>query len=305
MKKHTIEILTLLLFVSIFNLYSTENPAAILEYFDDAWEISIYDFTGREIEDFDFGTKLLMGYGIETRDSFAELRLVPNGSIINLNPGTFIKLRELQGIKGTRQNSITHVTGKLRVVAARNGRDNYLIQTPSTALGVRGTDFIVEISPSEKTSVAVGEGVVDLYNPRTGLTMELTKGESAGAGRKTLSIMENETDNINRELEEFRFKSLKPEEVPRFDFEEYYNDFEYFRDMEREAYLEYFADDDFFDDYREYMEKFRDYYESEMDDFHALLEREKEAVRERDQEARDAYTNEMDAFQEYLKKSSP
>lgn len=280
-----------------------ENPVAVLEYFDDPWEIIIYDFTGNAVEDIDYGTKLLIGYGIQTCNSCAELRLEPNGSIMKLNPDTFIKFKELQGVSGTRQNSIAHVTGKMRVVAARVQGDNYSIQTPSMALGVRGTDFVIEIGENRTASVAVNEGIVDLFNPCTGSSMEIVKGELASAKALTMTIMEDEAGKVGDMVNEFSFHTLDPELVPKFDFDDYYNEFEYFRDMDRQAYLDYFADDDFFDDYREYMERFKDYYSQEMEDFHRILEEEEQAVRESIQEAEDAYKNEMDAFQEYLKKS--
>ncbi|MBI9101015.1 MAG: FecR domain-containing protein [Spirochaetales bacterium] len=303
MSRITVSICTFLFLLSGMSLFCEELPVAILEYFDDPWEITIYDFTGEVIDDFDFGTELLIGYGIQTENSYAELRLEPNGSILNLYPHTFIKLKELQGVSGTRQNTIVQTKGKLRVIAARVQGNNYSIQTPSMALGVRGTDFIVEVDNREGAAVAVNTGIVDIYNPQTGSSMEIIEGEVAKAKHQILTIMEDEAEEVARITNRFRFRNLNPKDVPHYDFEEYYNDFEYFKDLEREAYLEYFSDDDFFDDYKEYMDRFRDYYSQEMEDFQRVLQEEEDALQESLQEEKDAYKSEMDAFQEFLNRN--
>ncbi len=286
--------------MSISALFAQEAPMAILEYFDDPDEIIVYDFTGEELDDVYFGEELLIGYGIQTLNSFAELRLEPNGSIIKMNPNTFIKLKELQGVAGTDRTRIAHTRGKIRVVAARVRGENYLFETPSMALGVRGTDFIIETDSDKGATVAVSEGIVDIFNPFDGSSVELSRGQMIETRNRVLSIIEEESAAVQAMIGEFDFQKLIPEDVPKFDFEEYRNEFEYFKDLDKRKYLEYFADDDFFDDFQEYMDKFKDYYRDEMEGFQDLIDEGRAAIEESIREAEENFRSGMRSFESFL-----
>lgn len=277
-----------------------EAPKAILEYFDDPNELTVYDFTGKSLEYFDYGTEILIGFAVETRHTGAELRLEPNGSILKLGPCTFIKLTELQGLASTTSTRVAQVSGKIRFVAARIKGENYAVETASAVLGVRGTDFIVETCKGGEASIYVEEGLLEIYDPETGSSVKVTEGQVAETRRKVLAIIEDEMEHVHRMVEASRFDRLDPETVPRFDFEEYYNEFDYFKNIEAEEYRRFFTGDDYFADYEEYMRLYREYYEQEIEDFNRKYRQELEAMKRQIQEAEDAYKSEMDAFQEYM-----
>jgi len=297
--KTSVLLFLILLSVS-FTCFAENAPKAVLEYFDDPCELEVYDFAGNCLDCFDFGTELLIGFAVQTFHTCAELRLEPNGSILKLAPDTFIKLIELQGLASTTSTRIAHISGQTRFVAARIKGENYAVETATAVLGVRGTDFVVETDETGNASVYVEEGIVEVYNPQTGSSAELVKGQIAETRREVLSIIEDEMEQVRRMIEESTFCRLDPDVVPQFDFEEYYNEFEYFKDIEAESYEKFFTDKDYFADYEEYIKLYRDYYESEMDNFRELYRHELEAVEQQIQQAEDAYKSEMDSFQEYL-----
>ena len=105
------------------------NPAAVLEFADDIREVEVLDFTGRVVEGADFGTEVLIGFAVRTGQTSAELRLVPNGSILRLAENTFLKFEELQGLPNTSANSAALIAGGIRMVAARIQGQNYRIST--------------------------------------------------------------------------------------------------------------------------------------------------------------------------------
>ena len=123
---------------------SAGGPAAILEYYDDEFEIEIIDADGILVEEIYYGMELLPGDTVKTYGSTAELRLDPNGSILKLANDTNFQIQALQTDEYS-SNDFALFGGKLRTIAARTGTgENYSIQTQSTVCGVRGTDFITE-----------------------------------------------------------------------------------------------------------------------------------------------------------------
>lgn len=296
-------IIIFLFFTGIFAGFTDEGPKAILEYFDDPLELTVYDFTGEPLDYFDCGTEVLIGFAVETKHTAAELRLIPNGSILKLAPGTFIKLIELQGLASTTSTRVAQMSGKLRFVAARIQGENYAVETASAVMGVRGTDFVVEAGMDGEASIYVEEGTLEVYNPDTGSSVKVENGQAVETRRKDISFIEDDMEQVHRMVEESKFEKLDPAAVPRFDFEEYYNEFEYFKDIEAEEYRKFFTGEDYFTDYQEYLRLYREYYEQEIEDFNRRYREELEAVQEQIQEAEDAYKSEMDAFREYMQQN--
>jgi hypothetical protein len=284
-------------------VHAQDAPVAVLVYADDMREVEVLDFTGEVVEGTDYGSELLIGFGLRTGNTTAELQFEPNGSLLRVNTDTFLKIEELQGLSNTQVNSAALVQGKMRVVAARVTGQNYRVRTPSAAFGVRGTDFVLSVDENRETTVVVDEGAVDVFNPRTGATEQVAAGEALTAREETLARIDREMDAVSRLLQEAEFVTADPANVPRSAADGYTTSFDYFQEYQREAYLEFFADDDFFEDYREYMERFRSYYESEMERFQEILEREEQAVREQRQEAEGAGRREQDAFEEWQQRN--
>jgi hypothetical protein len=257
-----------------------ENPKGRLTYFDDSDEITVYDFTGKKIDRIYMGYPLLIGYGVETGNTAAEIELVPNGSIIKMKEDSFLKIEELMGTKNGKSNRFALVKGFFRIVASKLFGANYSVKTPSTVLGVRGTDFTVSSAPDGETEILIKEGLVDVFNPATGEVALLGPGDGAKVREKVLDQMEYEMEEVRKRIEEFEFLTLAPETVPRRAPKDYYIAFDYFKDIEYREFREFFEGENYFADSDEYLEKFRGYYRDEMADFEKRFSKEKQSFKD-------------------------
>ena len=274
MKKYLVVLV--LLFIPALTMYG-ENPKALLTYFDDVREIEVYDFTGKEVSSVHMGYPLLIGYGIQTRNSTAELQLKPNGTIVKLRENSFMKIEEMQGTENAKSNRFALMKGLFRMVASRLFNANYAIKTPSTVLGVRGTDFSVSVSSGTDSNILVQEGKVEVYNPATREKVLLEPGDGASVRRRVVQKIDMEMEEVRKRIAMFDFKSAAPESVPREVPEDYDIEFDYFSEIEYTEFQKFFADENYFDDSEKYLEQFKEYYRDEMADFHDRFEEEQQS----------------------------
>lgn len=284
---------------------TADLPGARLIYADDITAVEILDFTGTPVEPVTFGSRILIGFAIRTGATTVELRLEPNGSIMRLDEQTFLKFEEMQGLENTEVNSAALIDGAARVVAARGRGRNYRFTTGAVALGVRGTDFTLRADADRTTRVTVTEGEVELFEPETRRRARVASGEAAVADLAELAIDVLSTQEApTPDAGLTRFEQLDPAAVPREVEAGFRNEFDYFSEIEAQAYREFFGGEDFFADFAEYLARFRDYYESEMADFEALLEREAAELERRNREADAAIERDERAFREWLEENS-
>lgn len=204
--------ITVLLFVTgvfLVGAQSTE-PAAILEYYDDAFEIEITDADGMLVEDVYYGMELLPGDTITTYGSTAELRLDPNGSILKLANNTNFQIQALQ-TDAQSSNDFALLGGKLRTIAARTGAgENYSIQTQTAVCGVRGTDFLTEAVGR----VTVKRGLVQVDNLRTGESVSLSTGQFVDAAAAVFEAVQLTAEQIEEAYNDVQLVSLDEMSVP-------------------------------------------------------------------------------------------
>lgn len=223
---------------------------ATLEYADDVYDLSAVDGRGRDLGEVFIGQQFSEEDSIRTGPSSgAELRLEPNGTIIRIDAGTTFRFDNFQRRnRGTTQ--VTVYSGKARVVAARVRGANYLVRTPTTALGVRGTDFIVEVRVGQREAVIVREGSVEVFSKRDRRSVIVDAGEWVDALDEEFNELEwdewddefDQFDDFEEFFEEIDFRDLDEEDV--FADELYEGDFDYFEEWDDADY-----EDDFFDDY--------------------------------------------------------
>lgn len=72
--------------------------------------------------------------------------------------------------KKTGEMAINVTQGVFRFVTGTMNKDGYKIHTPSAVIGVRGTDFLLEVEPGGDTRVAVIEGMVEITPLRASQT---------------------------------------------------------------------------------------------------------------------------------------
>jgi hypothetical protein len=275
---------------------SAQNPRAVLTYYDDRDELTVYDFAGNEITPVYIGYPLLIGYSIETGASNAELEMKPNGSIIKIQENTFMKIEEMQGTKNAKTNRLARGRGLLRFVAAKLFGSSYVVYTPSSVLGVRGTDFVVSIDDEKETGLLINEGLVEAYLPADDSLHLFGPGQAAEIRQDAAELIESEMDEVRSRINRFSFTSVSPDRVPRRAPRDYYIAFDYYQDFDREAFRQFFEEEQYFADYKRYIEKFESYYRQEMRDF-------EEKFAEELEEFRDFRSDEMEQFFRFRNRS--
>jgi len=188
------------------------EPTAILEYFDDPYEVHVTDKDGFEYN-FYMGMELVPGDEVSTGASSAELRLVPNGSIIRMAPKTDFAVESIQGRSGATQSAFRVNTGKIRAVAAKVTGANYEFRTPGAVGGVRGTDFGIQVIPGEIESLFVREGSVE-FSKAGGESVTIAAGQMANTFSQVFQAVPVPAGQMQQLFSGLQFQELKPESVP-------------------------------------------------------------------------------------------
>ncbi len=111
--------------------------------------------------------------------SRAQLRMI-DSALISLQENSVLHIKKYQYKQGGQGNSafLELLSGGLRTITGAIGKDNkkaYELRTPLATIGIRGTDYEVEIVPNGMY-VAVWDGVIHLRSLlRNGCSMELGK----------------------------------------------------------------------------------------------------------------------------------
>ncbi len=161
------------------------------------------------------GDSLPVGSFVKTGASTsAELKLVPNGTIIKLAPSTVFRVDALaQDAKG--KNAFGLVTGKIRAVAALGG--NYEIRSTTTVCGVRGTDFTYSFVEGVANKLMVGKGRVDfgklLSDGKVAETISVGAGQFADFFGSAWKPADFTPDQYQAEFGDVGFDRLNPDEV--------------------------------------------------------------------------------------------
>ncbi len=218
MFQKTWPILTIMMLLAAAGAVSAQEdqtPMARLVHFDDSFEIVITDSEGFEIYA-DYGIELPPGSQIVTKQSSAEIRLEPNGTIIRLAPQSDFTVKTLQGRDSEPVNQFALAAGKLRAVAARaaGGENRYSIDTPAAVCGVRGTDFGLAVQPEQSDSAFVKEGKIDFTSKRAEKTISLSAGQAADAFSSTFEPISLSPAQMSERLSGLDFQELSPSTVP-------------------------------------------------------------------------------------------
>ena len=81
-----------------------------------------------------------------------------------------------------------------------------------------------------------------------------------------------------------------PRKVP----DDYYIEYEYFKDIEYREFREFFADENYFDDSGKYLELYKEYYRQEMEEFRNRFEKEMQSFE-------DYRYRELEEYYKYMK----
>ncbi|NCN04341.1 MAG: FecR domain-containing protein [Spirochaetales bacterium] len=198
--------------ILLVGFLGAQTPAAVLEYFD--FGIRIWDETGFEKLDFNFGEELGPGFRIETGAGSAELRLNPNGTIMRLASGTSFTIDSIQGRGDSTSTEFTVAQGRVRTVAARSAGADYRFRTATAVGGVRGTDFGMNVVPGQADQLFVLEGSVEFTNSLTNQSLLLGAGQAANTFAPVFEAFIPDPALLAPFLESLQFVALNPQEVP-------------------------------------------------------------------------------------------
>ncbi len=210
--------LTLLLIILPALAWSQTAPSAQIAFADDEYALEITDAAGQSRQAF-IGDEILAGDTLKTGLSSAEIKLVPNGSIIKVAVNTIFKLENLAAAPGAGSdtNEFALLGGKIRTVAARTAAGNkYRIRTPTAVCGVRGTDFSLSVVEGVKDAVFVKRGSVEFSRalPDGGFeSIMVGAGQFADVFGASFSALAMQADQLAGEFADLEFKGLDPEAV--------------------------------------------------------------------------------------------
>lgn len=203
----------LITIIPVLHAFSADFGAEIMYFENSGTEITIENRDGEAIE-VDFGVLLGEGSKIETGGGIMELKLVPNGTILKLSPGSSFELRALQSEGGSKENIFALLRGKLRTLAARSGRgEQYTLQTPSAICAVRGTEFINEVG-EEGSSIIVRHGsvYVESISGKNFVTLEANQGLNTRSPDYRPKVIP--VEEIESIFSSFPFLGVDPGAVP-------------------------------------------------------------------------------------------
>lgn len=216
-----------LLFFSLFfaGVLASQNTAELpyleLLYADDLTLIHITAPDGTKLNP-SFGLKIAAGSVLVTSGSSAEVRIVPNGSIIRLASSTTFKVEGLASARNEKVNTFRLVSGKLRMVAAKTLSDApaYQIRTPTAVGGVRGTDFAMQVQEGKKDWLFVRDGLVEFSKAGEGgsavpgQTILVKAGEYADTFSPVFRPVPVPADGFRSVMQDMEFIKADPASVP-------------------------------------------------------------------------------------------
>jgi len=220
MKKTLTFLLVLMaLLPGILTAQTTKAPAVVLVFAgDDPALITIKDDAGK-LQVVNEGLKMKAGWIIQTaKGGSAELQIQPNGSIIKIAASTTFKINDLASDAAKTKNDFEVASGKIRAVAAKlAGSDKspgYTLKTPTANCGVRGTDFVINISADGlKESLVVAEGLVDFTKDSTGELVKVAAGQMADALAPAFTAAKLDKATLDSFFSDVVFVKLDPKTV--------------------------------------------------------------------------------------------
>ncbi len=188
------------------------QPQAVVEYFEDEFEVEITDSDGvpREVI---LGQDLYPGDLIRTFDSTVEIRLEPNGTIIKIAPESSFTIEEIQGRDDAEKSSFRLTAGRLRTVVRRAVGDEYEFRTPFAVGGVRGTDFVLDVVPGATDALFVQSGGVRFTQVSTGRSIFVEAGEGADALSDAFGAQPVAAAELRSLFDGLEFQALDPADV--------------------------------------------------------------------------------------------
>lgn len=195
-------------------------PAGMIEWISgEVWRITSW---GRQ--QLFLGGGVAEGDVIETGEASSIRMVFTDGSILTAGRDTLVQIEKFEQDSSGFVEALHSLSyGLIRLISGGNetGEKDIKVRTPSTTIGVRGTDFTVEYVETNgvgTTTVAVESGLVELTNEFTGGTTAIGPGES-GQAEAPLAEPEVRSYGVVKSAVYFQTGALSPQLHPEAAFE--------------------------------------------------------------------------------------
>ena len=129
--------------------------------------------------------RVVQDQAVETSSSgYLHLRFIDRSNLW-LDAGSALVLDELvfDRASGAGEYAVELTTGLFRVITGALPHESYELRTPTAVIGVRGTDFTIQVLKNGTTRVSVYAGVVTVRPRLGGRAKEVRASETATIGR--------------------------------------------------------------------------------------------------------------------------
>lgn len=193
------------------------KPNVILEYYEDisgTLQIILPNDNSIDSSQISVGLDVPIGATLRTGEGdSAELRLHPSGSIIKIAENTSFKVEIAHMTAESRLNAFNIPFGKIRAIIAKTAPfDEYKFISNTAVCSIRGTDFIMEVTPGKTEAVFVIEGSAKFENA-AGKSIDITEGKIVDALDLDFQARGITPAEKRRILGGLQFKKLQPSSV--------------------------------------------------------------------------------------------
>lgn len=211
-------ILVLFIIINLTGVYAIDSVAYPLKVKGDVGLTRNLESSALKL-----GDKLYNGDEIETKaESYAAIQFEDKSSIIKLFPNTILNIRtEKQGEKYNKKSFLK--MGELWAKVEK-GTGKFEIETPTTVVSVKGTNFMLNILEDGTTELFTFEGEVIFQNKITGEAETILAGQRGTiSGDQPIIVAPFDPDEIEESRSEFineDYRTIREEVIPRTEIEE-------------------------------------------------------------------------------------
>jgi hypothetical protein len=180
MKKRIFAVVIVVILATIsYEIFSQSTPEGTATFVlgKNFWKAG----SGSKWNPIKLGDKIPEGSSIRTGNG-SRVTLIANGSEIKLAPNTELTLSQWPG--GNRDSEINLIRGFSWYKLVNLGKKGFVVRTPTTTAGVRGTAFSAMYDPkSGESKNCICEGKVQISNDSSEKGLMLSAGAGVTAGR--------------------------------------------------------------------------------------------------------------------------
>ena len=184
----------LLVCIATINLFSQENVAISLKV-DGKVELT----RGDEVSRTKTGDTYINNDQLESSEnSYAAIKFIDGSSVVKLFPNSILTIQTEKKNKKMNKKSYLHAGNLWSKVLKKTG--SFEIETPTTVVSVKGTDFLLEVTDTGVTRLFTFEGQVRITNKKDGKTALVNAGQKAIANGNTIDVSTTNEGDINSEI---------------------------------------------------------------------------------------------------------